>query len=130
MLPVEIHHVALSVRDIDRSAAWYERLFELEKVAELDEPAPMRIYMTPRGQAIDLRQDPRAGTEPFTQERTGLDHVGFVCGDRVELEKWQARLDEFGVESSGIVESPFGWHVNFRDPDEIALEFFLPRSER
>ena len=25
-----------------------------------------------------------------------------------------------------MVESPFGWHVNFRDPDGIPLEFFLP----
>lgn len=125
---VQIHHVALSVSDVSRSAPWYERLFELQKVAELETPAPMLIYMTPDGQAIDLRQDPDVATEGFTQTRVGLDHVAFGCADRPELETWRARLDELGVQNSGIEESPFGSHLNFRDPDEIPLEFFLPKT--
>ena len=128
MPTLRIQHVALSVTDMSRSATWYEQLFELRKVAEFDEPAPMKIFMTAEGQAIDLRQDPDAVRERFTQTRVGLDHVGFVCADRAELEKWQARLEEQGVEHSGIERSPFGSHLNFRDPDGIALEFFLPAS--
>ena len=38
------------------------------------------------------------------------------------------RLAELGVESSGLETSPFGTHLNFRDPDGIAMEFFLPAS--
>jgi glyoxylase I family protein len=129
MPTLRIQHVALSVTDMSRSAPWYERLFELQLVAELDKPAPMKIYMTPEGQAIDLRQDPAVSAERFTQTRAGLDHVGFVCADRAELEKWQAKLDEHGVVHSAIEESPFGYHLNFRDPDDIALEFFLPMSQ-
>ena len=30
------------------------------------------------------------------------------------------------VDRSPIEESPFGWHLNFRDPDGIPLEFYLP----
>jgi glyoxylase I family protein len=126
MPPLVIHHVALSVRDIEKSADWYARLFDLKLVADLDLPAPMKIFMTPQGQAIDLRQDPGVVEEDFNQECTGLDHVGFICADRTELEGWLDRLQEYGVEHSGIVESPFGQHLNFRDPDRIPLEFFLP----
>jgi catechol-2,3-dioxygenase len=126
-LPVRIQHVALSVSDIKRSAPWYERLFELQKVAEMADPAPLYIYMTPEGQAIDLREDPGVVRQPFTQERVGLDHLAFVCQDRPELESWLARLNELGAENSGIVETQFGSHVNFRDPDYIALEFYLPK---
>ena len=123
-----IQHVALSVRDIDKSADWYARLFDLTLVAEFDEPAPMKVFMTPTGQAIDLRQDPDVADEAFTQTRVGLDHVGFVCASRGELDGWLDRLRAHAVTESGIEESPFGWHLNFRDPDEIPLEFFLPRA--
>ncbi len=123
-----LHHIALSVRDIDASTDWYTRLFDLTLVAEVEDPAPMKIFMTPGGQAIDLRQDPQAVAAPFDQRCIGLDHVGFVCGDRAELDAWNSRLDDHGVENSGVVASPFGSHLNFRDPDGIALEFFLPAA--
>lgn len=128
MPTVQIHHIALSVRDIEASARWYERVFDLELFAEIDEPAPVKVYRTPEGQAIDLRQDPDVVREPFTQTRVGLDHVGLGCADRAELEKWRSRLDEFGVANSGIVESPFGLHLNFRDPDDIAFELYVPAA--
>ena len=123
-----IHHIGLSVHDIDKSTDWYVRMFGVDVVAEFDEPAPMKVLMTPDGQAIDLRQDPAVTPEQFTQEHVGLDHVGFVVRTRVELDAWHGRLVDEGVVESGVVESPFGWHVNFRDPDGIPLEFFLPRS--
>ena len=128
MTQTVIHHVALSVRDVEASADWYARLFDLAVVAEIDVPAPMVILMSPQGQAIDLRQDPAVSADPFTQERIGLDHVGFVVTDRDELTAWESRLGEHDVTRSPIQESPFGWHLNFRDPDGIPLEFFCPRA--
>lgn len=121
-----IHHVGLSVHDIEKSTDWYVRMFGLTVVAEFDAPAPMKVMMTDDGQAIDLRQDPAVTPGDFTQEHAGLDHIGFVCRSREELDMWRQRLQDEGVADSGVVESPFGWHVNFRDPDGIPLEFFLP----
>ena len=103
-------------------------MFDLTVVAEFEEPAPMKVLMTPDGQAIDLRQDPAVDAADFTQEHVGLDHIGFVCRSREELDAWQRKLQDEGVMESGVIESPFGWHVNFRDPDDIPLEFFLPRG--
>jgi catechol 2,3-dioxygenase-like lactoylglutathione lyase family enzyme len=123
-----LQHVAFSVRDIDASTDWYTRLFDLTLVAEMDEPAPMKVFMTPSGQAIDLRQDPKVSPDRFTQEVVGLDHVGFVCTSRAELDEWRDRMVTHGVEFSEVAESPFGWHLNFRDPDGIPMEFYLPRS--
>lgn len=46
-----------------------------------------------------------------------------------ELEKWVAHLGEHGVNSSGIVESPFGLHLHAKDPDGIAIEFFVAAQD-
>lgn len=125
MREMRLQHVALSVSDIGKSGPWYEDLFGFAKVAEFADP-PMQIYMTPGGHALDLRQDPNVTGERFDVTRVGLDHLAFVVEDQKELDEWQAHIDELGVENSGIQDSPFGRHLNFRDPDGIALEFYLP----
>ena len=127
MLQMRIQHVALSVTDIVRSGRWYSDLFGFQKVAEFADP-PLEIYLTPDGQALDLRQDPDVDTERFTQTHVGLDHLAFVCLDRAEFEEWLDRLNTLAIENSGVEDSPFGSHINFRDPDGIALEFYLPAS--
>jgi glyoxylase I family protein len=52
--------------------------------------------------------------------------VAFACGDRDELQRWAARLDELGIAHGGIKDAHYGSGVSFRDPDGIALEFFAP----
>jgi len=128
MPQMRLQHVALTVTDIARSGPWYEELFGFTKVAEFDQPAPMQIYLTPDGQALDLRQPADVDPAPFTERHVGLDHLAFVCADQAELDAWQARLAEMDVATSGVEQSPFGSHLNFRDPDGIALEFYLPAT--
>ena len=64
----------------------------------------------------------------FDEFGPGLDHLSFGCADRSELEKWQKRLDELGISHGVIAEDAFGFALAFRDPDNIALEFWAPRS--
>jgi catechol 2,3-dioxygenase-like lactoylglutathione lyase family enzyme len=61
---------------------------------------------------------------PFDERRSGLDHVSFAVAARPALDAWVARLDEHGVVHSGIVSGATGDLVPFRDPDNIALEFY------
>ena len=56
----------------------------------------------------------------------GGHHVAFGCANRSELEGWQRRLEELDVAHGGIVDAPYGSGLSFRDPDNIALEFFAP----
>ena len=69
--------------------------------------------------------DPASG-EPFNERRVGLDHLAFACATRQDLERWEARLNELGVANGGVVDAPYGSGLSFRDPDNIALEFFAP----
>ena len=64
--------------------------------------------------------------ERFSEFRVGLDYVAFGCADRAELEKWVLRLDDLGIEHGEIQDAHYGSDVSFRDPDDIALEFFAP----
>jgi catechol-2,3-dioxygenase len=62
----------------------------------------------------------------FDEHRVGLDHVAFGCANHAELESRARRLDELGIPHGGVKDRPYGSGVSFRDPDNIALEFFAP----
>jgi len=85
------------------------------------------VWVFDNGTLFGIHQDNRpAEDERFTEFRVGLDHVGFGCANRAELEQWVERLNGLGVENGGIVDAPYGSGLSFRDPDGIALEFFTP----
>jgi glyoxylase I family protein len=125
-----IAHVALTVSDLDRSVPWYATLFDAEPVLDED-TGPFRhaVWVLGAGVLVGLHQFPDpADSLPFNERRLGLDHLAFACADRGELERWQARLDELGIQNGGVVDAPYGSGLSFRDPDNIALEFFAPPS--
>ena len=124
-----LNHVAVTVRDIDTSGPWYEALIGAEPLLDEHTAAGFRhlVWALPNGPLFGIHQHDRAAeNEKFTEFRVGLDHVGFGCASRAELEEWQARLDELGVANEGIVDEHYGSGLSFRDPDGIALEFFAP----
>ena len=121
-------HVALTVRDLKISVPWYQALFGSEPVLDEDtEPDFHHTVYLMGGTLVGLHQHKTpAPDEQFSEFRVGLDHVGFGCANRAELEQWAARLDELGIAHGGVVEQHYGAGVSFRDPDGIALEFFAP----
>ena len=64
--------------------------------------------------------------DPFSEFRTGLDHLEFFVAQRADLDDWVERLDALGVEHSGITQPSYTPNamLTFRDPDNIQLEFF------
>jgi glyoxylase I family protein len=126
-----IGHVAVTVSDLEKSTAWYSRLFGSDPVLDEDEQGGTfhhTVWMIGGGQlfGIHLHTKPAAGA--FDEHSVGLDHVGFACADRGELQKWASRLDELGIANGGVVDAHYGSGLSFRDPDGIALEFFAPPS--
>jgi glyoxylase I family protein len=121
-------HLALTVTDLSTSAAWYRELFGGQVAFEgHDGISDVTILALTGNLLLGLRQHPGTASEDrFAFDRVGLDHAGFHVGGRNELEQWQRKLDDSGVGHSGIQESPFGHHLNFKDPDGIALELFAP----
>ncbi|MHA6797573.1 VOC family protein (plasmid) [Pseudonocardia bannensis] len=123
-------HVAVTVTDLDRSTRWYGELFGAEPVLDEDETTGgfhHTVFVLGGGQLFGLHTHPGGAVGgPFDERRVGMDHVAFACADRAELESWASRLDELGIKHGGIVDAHYGSGVSFRDPDNIALEFFAP----
>ena len=126
-----VAHVAVTVTDLDRSTRWYTELFGSSPVLDEDETVGgfhHTVYALDGGQLFGLHTHPVSTDGTFDERRTGMDHVAFGCRDRGELESWAARLDELGIKHDGIKDAHYGSGVSFRDPDNIALEFFAPPS--
>ena len=122
-----LNHVAVTVRDIGVSGPWYRNLLGADPVLDEHTDAGYRhlVWFLDGGTVFGIHQhDHVAPAEEFNEFRVGLDHVGFGCTSRAELESWVGRLNELGVEHGGIVDAPYGSAVSFRDPDGIALELF------
>jgi len=122
-----ITHVAVTVSDLDRSREWYRQLIGADPVLD-EETGPFHhVVWLIGGSLLGIHGFPDlASTEPFDERRPGLDHVAFGCSSRTTLEEWERRLNELGIVNGGIVDAPYGSGLSFRDPDNIALEFFAP----
>jgi catechol 2,3-dioxygenase-like lactoylglutathione lyase family enzyme len=122
-------HVALTVRDLSVSVPWYGTLLDAKPALDEDTDPDFHhtVYLIGNGNLFGLHQHTTpAPDEPFSEYRIGLDHAAFGCADRAELERWESRLDELGIEHGAIKDASYGSGLGFKDPDGIALEFFCP----
>jgi glyoxylase I family protein len=121
-----LHHVAVTVSDLDRSRQWYSALFGAQPVLDENTGPWHHVVWLLNGTLFGIHLHPSGSSEPFEEFRPGLDHVGFNCASRAELEQWQTHLESLDITHGGIVDANYGSGLSFRDPDNIALEFFAP----
>ena len=137
---LSLHHIALTVTDLDASIPWYERVFGITFKMEAPHPGGTGKILADDDMNLVFalhRHDANAG-ERFGETRTGLDHVGLAVPSRADLESWQAHLDAQGVRRSAMANQPctqspiedhfFGSILVFRDPDNVQIELFAPPS--
>jgi glyoxylase I family protein len=115
---------------LETSTTWYRRLLGTDPVLDEDVPGLPSHHEGYHHTLFALAGDfvlslhGHAATDAgqrFDEFRPGLDHVGFGCADRGELERLQGRLEELGIEHGGIAEDAVGYALSFRDPDGVAL---------
>jgi catechol 2,3-dioxygenase-like lactoylglutathione lyase family enzyme len=121
-----VNHAAFTVTDLDASVQFYTQVLDFVLVMDVGYG---RICMHPAtGFTLGLATHPGATGGPFTELNTGLDHLGLRAETREDLEEWQRRFDEHGVRYTPIRDMEMGYHLNFRDPDNIALELSAPNE--
>jgi len=130
-----IAHVRLTVSDIERSRQFYESVFGWPVLLEVPENADEAIrnqfgflfggvVYDLGGTLLGLRP---VATDRFDEDRVGLDHIAFRVGSKAELDAAAAHLDEVGVGHEPIKDIGPSYILEFRDPDNIALELTAPK---
>ncbi len=127
-------HVRITVTDIARSKAFYDRVFgwpiaidQSDAVGEpgvTDDPAKFyggTAYQTPQGTLFGLRP---VGSGAFDPDTTGLDHVSFSVSSRAALDDALTALDDAGIPHGDVVElTDAGMAIlSLQDPDDINIE--------
>jgi glyoxylase I family protein len=127
----DIHHLGLTVRDVDASAAWYVEVLGFRRVGEFESPDGTRrkVFLRHIGlrARLGLTQHRPGGQDVFDETRVGLDHLAFAVADRAELDAWAVRLAAAAVSHSAVAPAnsiPGAAVLVFRDPDNIQLELF------
>jgi len=130
-----VAHVRLTVTDIERSRQFYESVFDWPVLIEVPENADEAtksalsflyggVIYDLGGTLIGLRP---VATDRFDENRTGLDHIAFRMGSKAELETAATHLDDLGIRHEPIKDIGPSYILEFRDPDNIALELTAPK---
>jgi glyoxylase I family protein len=123
-----IHHLALTVRDADRSSSWYQDLLGMQVLLQADDDeVRVRVLLHPgSGVVIGVRQYLDRPDGEFDEHRTGLDHFALAVSSRAELEAWEGELRDRGIAFTPATETPIGTVLVLRDPDNVQIELWLP----
>jgi glyoxylase I family protein len=133
-----LHHLALTVTDLDASVQWYEAVFDVHPILDVPHPGGVGRVLADadRQLMIALHRHDTNDSRTFIETTTGLDHAGFTVATREDLERWQQHLEANGVvrsdvadkplTQSPIADEPYASVLVFRDPDNIQLELFAP----
>lgn len=128
-----VSHISFSVRDCEKTAAWWKEVFGLPEIARLDGEVGWRaiLLQLPDGNAIEFQQHDANAGETFDPVRTGFDHMGLEVESREQVLEWQAHFERLGVTHTPVADREYGSVLTFKDPDHIQFEmFYLDPSMR
>ena len=136
-----VHHLRLTVTDLERSRKFYTGLLGFEVAVEsppADDPSAGEVFKILFGGIVMIRGNLLMGLRPmasagdhFDPDRVGLDHLSFGVASRGDLEQAVALFEENGVPHGEITTlAGFGIDVlPFEDPDGVQLELTAPTAQ-
>ena len=136
----DIHHLRLTVTDLERSRRFYTGLLGFDVAVESpppDDPSAAEAFTVLFGGVVMIRGNLLMGLRPmapggdrFDPDRVGLDHLSFGVASRADLDEAVRLFDEQGVPHGAITGLPsFGIDVlPFEDPDGVQLELTAPMA--
>jgi predicted enzyme related to lactoylglutathione lyase len=124
----KLRHLALSVPDRYAAAEFYEKIFEMDRMAENETPDAKVIYLSDGVMSlalIEYRSDMAAGKETSRdgagKEFIGIHHMGFWVDD---VSKTQSRINtNGGTYMMGETGSGKGFYeIKYRDPNNVIFD--------
>lgn len=125
-----IHHLALTVSDLQKSKEFYFKVCGMKVFHENKES----VGLTSEG--LDslwllLPRDAPYEAKPFNRNNVGLDHWAFSVTSLEDLKGVEKHLKDLGIEmeDGGITDDDFGGTAIFtQDPDGMKVEFHLVKE--
>lgn len=119
LTPRRLDHVAINVRDLDRSGAFYARVFNLTPQAR----STFRHVLSSPDFSLHLFQAPERRPDAGVRDwrRPGVQHVALAL-DEAEFERAAEVIVAAGSAVEGPTEDPEGCSLYFRDPDGNFIE--------
>lgn len=136
--PARLHHLALTVTDLEASVQWYGDVFGVHPVMDIPHSGGVGRVLADDDHQLMIALHRHDGNDGrlCAETTTGLDHAGFTVPTRGDLEQWQEHLEAHGVvrsdvadkplTQSPIADEPYASVLVFRDQDNIQLELFAP----
>jgi lactoylglutathione lyase len=124
-------HIGLNVTDLDRSTAFYQRLFGLDVLRESVQAGRRFAFLAKDGTLVLTLWQQAEG--PYDGRRAGLHHLSFQVEDIEQVRTAERTLRELGATFAyeGIVPHADGADSGglfFEDPDGTRLEIFTPNG--
>ena len=119
-----LNHLILTISDLAQSRTFYGEVlgFALHDIAD-----GFYFVSGAVGFFFFLSHEPLAG-DRFSEFRIGLDHLAFAAPDEAALHALADQLAASGIATQGVEVYHTGHkYVAFRDPDNIQLEYWLPK---
>ena len=120
-----IHHVKFPVKDVEASAAWFEKAFGASRVQRFDHREKdgvlyaAMVHMPGVGAPIELRHASKAA-----EAVAGYDPVTFGVTDKAVLDAWVQHFDQVGIEHTPVVTGYIGHVVGLDTPDGLAIRIY------
>jgi catechol 2,3-dioxygenase-like lactoylglutathione lyase family enzyme len=122
-----ISHISLTVRNVDAARTFWVDVMGF--VSRIDQPDLVVLVHTDSRVSLALVTHEGVAEGPFDERHVGLDHLALDVDGVDALGRWEESFDAAGVARSPVVETPFGWHLNVRAPDNIAVELLAMKPE-
>lgn len=122
-------HVGLNVSDLERSQAFYQRLFGLSVLKEGTDAEQRWVFLAREGELLVTLFQQSSGV--FSTSTPGLHHLSFQVESMDQVRAAEAIAHELGAPffHDSIVahsEGASSGGIFFADPDGIRLEIFAP----
>lgn len=119
----KLRHIAMQVPDLEKAAAFYERVFELDRVSEAESPIGNAIMLSDGTMNLTLLNFPE-GTVGGKNgpDWAGLHHFGMVVGDKAATaERIEANGGRFFMELPGDYPGVEA-ETKFKDPNGVVFD--------
>jgi glyoxylase I family protein len=121
-----LNHIVMTVSDLARAKAFYGDLlgFSINDLPEYK----MFFFMVGGMSIWFLSHESVPKGDRFSEFRVGLDHLAFTAPSEEALQELAKKLIAAGVNTKGVETFVTGHrYMAFRDPDNIQLEYWMPK---